>query len=266
MDRMLFYNSYTRVNSYFPGGDFEAKGLPGPDELALLEPLRNKLPAKVFTQAVPALPSTAPPSSLRDNLRHARDLLAEAGWTYRDGALRNAKGEAFVIEFIDAQTQSAASARVLTPMIKNLTKLGIESHIRTMDAAIYQKRLEVFDFDVITIRSPGVEAPGQELKDMFSSQAARTNGSSNYPGVMDPAVDALVANAISAHTRPQLIAAVRALDRVLRFGHYVLPQWYINSFRVAWQNNKFAQPQVMPLYYQAEIWLTSTWWASPGKN
>lgn len=264
MNRQLFYNSYTRVTSFFPGGDFEAKGLPGKDELALLEPLRSKLSAKVFNDPVPLPPNTNPPGSLRDNLRHARELFAQAGWTFRDGALRNAKGEAFIIEFLEAQTQAAAAARILTPMLKNFEKLGIQASIRVMDAAVHQKRTDAFDFDVITFRSPSVEAPGQELLNLFSSEAARTEGTRNFAGVADPAVDALLQKVLAAETRPQLVAALRALDRVLRHGHYVIPQWYMNSFRVAWQAGKFAQPEVQPLYYQPENWLQMTWWAQQG--
>ncbi|MBS1208243.1 MAG: dppE [Proteobacteria bacterium] len=263
MNRQLFYNSYTRVTSYFPGGDFEAHGLPGADELALLNPLKHQLPAKIFTDPVPQQPQTNPPHSLRNNLLHARDLLAEAGWTYRDGALRNAKGEPFVFEFLDAQTQAAASAKIIAPMLKNLEKLGIQASLRVMDAAVFQKRTDSFDYDVISFRSLSVEAPGQEMLNLFSSEAARTEGSRNFAGISDPAVDALLQKAIAAQTRPQLVAALRALDRVLRFGHYVIPQWYLNSFRVAWQANKFAHPEVMPLYYQPENWLQMTWWALP---
>ncbi|GAB2894653.1 extracellular solute-binding protein [Uliginosibacterium flavum] len=266
MNRQLFYGSYTRVQGYFPGGDFEAQGLPGPDELALLKPLRSKLAQAVFTQPVPLPPSTDAPASLRDNLRQARDLLAEAGWTYREGALRNTKGEPFTIEFLETQSQGGSFGRVLTPMFKNLEKLGIQASIRIIDSAIMQKRMDVFDFDILTTRIPGREAPGSELRDRFSSQAAVTEGSSNLAGVKDPAVDALLDKTLAATTRPQLVAALRALDRVLRFGHYSLPQWYSNSFRVAWRSGKFGQPEVMPAYYQPEVWLTASWWALPKKD
>lgn len=266
MNRQLFYNSYTRVSGYFPGSDFEAKGLPGKDELALLKPLRAKLAAQIFTAPVPQPPSTTAPGSLRTNLRHARELLKAAGWHYRDGALRNSQNEAFTIEFLETQTQAGSSMRILAPMLKNLEKLGISATIRPTDSAILQKRMDVFDFDITTSRIPGREAPGSELRDRFSAQAARTEGSSNLIGVADPAVDALIEKALAATTRPQLIAALRALDRVLRFGHYAIPQWYINSFRTAWHSGKFGQPDTMPLYYQPESWLVSTWWALEKKD
>ncbi len=256
MNRRLMYNAYIRVRGFFNGSDFEAKGLPGANELAVLEPLRKKLPAKVFTEEVPQPPSTDPPNSLRDNLRKARELLAAAGWAYRDGALRNAKGEAFTLEYLD----SGGGERTTTPYFQALGRLGILGEYRRADFALIQKRLDVFDFDLFTIRVPGNEAPGAELLDRFGSQSADTEGSSNLIGVRDPAVDALVNLALSSTTRAQLIARLRALDRVLRHGHYVIPQWYSNTYRVAYRAGKFEQPEVKPLYYVPEDWVISTWW------
>jgi microcin C transport system substrate-binding protein len=263
----LFYNAYTRVRGYFVGSPFEAKGLPGADELALLEPMRDKLPAAVFTQPVPLPPVTSlDPASghtLRDHLRRARDLLAQAGWTYRDGALRNAKGQPFTLEFLD---NSGAMARVVTPLAKNLEKLGIEVQIRMVDFAVLQKRLDVFDFEVISNRTVGSEAPGTELVERFGSVSARTEGSGNLMGVVDPAVDALLQHVISAQTRPQLTSALRALDRVLRHGFYAIPHWYGSVHRVAWRAAKFVQPATLPVYYQPESWATSTWWSRDAKE
>ena len=256
MRRRLMYNSYIRCRGYFNNSDFEARGLPGPDELEVLEPLRGELPAKVFTEEVPQPPSTDPPGSLRANLRKARDLLAAAGWTYRDGALRNAKGEPFALEYMD----SGGNERVMTPYIQALAKLGIRLDYRRADFALYQKRLNVFDFDLFTLRVPGNEAPGADLLDFFGSPSADTEGSSNWIGVRDPAVDAIVKLAMSAATRPQLVARLRALDRVLRHGHYVIPQWYSSTYRVAYRAGKFEQPKVKPLYYTADDWVVFTWW------
>jgi microcin C transport system substrate-binding protein len=256
MSRRLMYNSYTRCRGYFNNSDFEAQGLPGPDELEVLQPLRKQLPAKVFTQEVPQPPSTDPPDSLRGNLQKARDLLAAAGWTYRDGALRNAKGEAFTLEYMD----SGGNERVMTPYIQALARLGIRLDYRRVDFALYRKRLNVFDFDLFTLRVPGNEAPGADLLDFFGSQSADTEGSSNWIGVRDPAVDAIVNLAMSAATRPQLIARLRALDRVLRHGHYVIPQWYSSTYRVAYRAGKFEQPEVKPHYYTADDWVVFTWW------
>ena len=263
MNRQLFYNAYTRVRGYFVGSPFEAKGLPGPDELALLEPLRAQLPAAVLEQSVPMPPITSlDPASghtLRDHLRRARDLLAQAGWTYRDGALRNAQGQAFTLEFLD---NSGAMSRVVTPLAKNLEKLGITVQVRTVDFAVLQKRLDVFDFEVISNRNVGSEAPGTELMERFGSLAARTEGSGNLSGVSDPAVDALLQRVISAQTRPELTAALKALDRVLRHGFYDIPHWYGSVHRVAWRRARFAMPAVLPVYYQPEPWATSTWWSA----
>ena len=256
MSRRLMYNSYLRCRGYFNNSDFEAKGLPGPDELQVLEPLRNKLSEKIFREEVPQPPSTDPPNSLRGNLQKARELLAAAGWTYRDGALRNAKGEAFTLEYMD----SGGGERVMTPYIQALAKLGIRLDYRRADFALYRKRLNVFDFDLFTLRIPGNEAPGADLLDFFGSPSADTEGSSNWIGVRDPAVDAIVNLALSAATRPQLVARLRALDRVLRHGHYVIPQWYSSTHRVAYRAGKFEQPEVKPLYYAADDWVVLTWW------
>ncbi|MDP1656029.1 MAG: extracellular solute-binding protein [Hylemonella sp.] len=267
LNRQLFYNAYTRVRGYFVGSDFEAKGKPSPEELALLEPLRRQLPSRVFTDDVPQPPFTSlDPASghtLRDNLRRARDLLAQAGWTYRDGALRNAQGDAFTIEFLD---NSGSMGRVVTPYARNLEKLGITVNYKVVDFAILQKRLDVFDFEVISNRLIGSEAPGTELLERFGSKAADTEGSMNIIGIKNPAIDALLDQVISAQTRPELVARLRALDRVLRHGHYTVPHWYGSVHRVAWRAGRFEQPAVTPRYYQPEGWVTSVWWASPANR
>jgi microcin C transport system substrate-binding protein len=256
MNRQMMYNAYTRVRGFFNASDFEAKGLPGPDELEVLEPLKKQLPGKIFTEEVPQPPSTQAPGSLRDNLRKARDLLAAAGWTYRDGALRNAKGEPFIVEYLD----SGGGERLVAPYFQALAKLGIAGDYRRADFALIRKRLDVFDFDLFTVRIPGSEAPGSELLDRFGSESADIEGSSNLMGIKDPAIDALVNLAVSAHTRPELVARLRALDRVLRHNYFVIPQWYSSTFRIAYRAGKFEQPKVMPQYYQAEDWVISTWW------
>ena len=257
MNRKLFYSAYIRVRGFFNGSDFEAKGLPGPDELAVLEPLKSKLPAKVFTEAVPQPPSTDPPNSLRGNLRKAQDLLAAAGWTYRGGALRNARGEPLTVEFLD---NSSRSGPVNTPFIQALRKLGIAAEVRIVDFALLQKRMDVFDYDLFVVRTPGNEAPGNELLDRFGSKSADTEGSSNLIGIKDPAIDDLLGQVVSAKTRPELIARLLALDRILRHGHHAIPQYYSNTYRIAYRSGKFAQPAVMPLYYQPEAWVLETWW------
>ena len=264
MNRQLFYQAYTRVRGYFVGSDFEAKDLPDTDELNLLEPLRDKLDPAIFTQAVPLPPVTSlDPASghtLRDHLRQARDLLAQAGWTYRDGALRNDKGEAFTLEFLD---NSGSMGRVVTPYAKNLEKLGFKVVYKVVDFAVLQKRMDVFDFELISNRTGGSEAPGTELLERFGSKSADTEGSSNIIGVKDPAVDALLDKVVAAQTRGQLVAACKALDRVLRHGHYSVPHWYGSVHRVSWRAGRFEQPNITPRYYQPESWIQSTWWATP---
>jgi len=264
MNRQLFYNAYARVRGFFVGSDFEAKGRPDADELALLEPLRAQLPAAVFQEEVPLPPVTSldpgAGHTLRDHLRQARDLLRAAGWTIQDGKLRNARGEVFRIEFLD---NSGSMGRVVTPYAKNLEKLGFEVQYKVIDFALLKKRMDVFDFDIISNRTVGSEAPGTELLERFGSAAADTEGSGNMIGIKHPAVDALLDKAVSAQTRPQLVAALRALDRVLRHGHYVVPHWYGAVHRVAWRAGKFGKPEVLPLYYQPEAWVTSVWWATP---
>ncbi len=267
MNRQLFYNAYTRVRGFFVGSDFEARGRPGSDELALLTPLRAQLPAAVFDEDVPLPPVTSlDPSSghtLRDHLRQARDLLKAAGWTIQNGQLRNAKGELFRIEFLD---NSGSMGRVVTPYAKNLEKLGFEVQYKVIDFALLQKRMDVFDFDIISNRTVGSEAPGTELLERFGSRAADTEGSGNVIGLKSAAVDALLDKAVSAQSRPQLVAALRALDRVLRHGHYVVPHWYGAVHRVAWRAGKFGQPGTLPLYYQPESWVTSVWWSTTPKG
>ncbi|MBM3386416.1 MAG: ABC transporter substrate-binding protein [Betaproteobacteria bacterium] len=265
LNRQLFYQAYTRVRGFFVASDFEAKGLPGTDELGLLAPWRAQLPAAVFEQPVPLPPETSlDPASghtLRDHLRQARDLLAAAGWTVVDGKLRNARGEGFHLEFLD---NAGSMGRVVTPFAKNLEKLGFQVQYKVIDFALLQKRMDVFDFDIISRRTVGSEAPGAELLERFGSKAASTEGSGNVIGIQSPVVDALIDKAVTAQTRPQLVGALRALDRVLRHGHHVVPHWYGAVHRVAWRAGRFGRPQATPRYYQPETWVTSTWWSQPG--
>ena len=258
MNRQLFYGIYKRVNGYFPNSEFRAEGLPKPDELALLEPLRAKLKPEVFGP-VPVSPSTKPPSSLRENLRQAQALLKEAGWTYRDGALRNAKGEAFTMEFLNDQP---SLIRIVGPFQKALEKLGITMTYRVVDFSLSKQKMDAFDFEVTTLRLPGSTAPGGELLERFGSEAAKTPGSSNVWGIADFAVDALLQKIVSATTRPDLAAATRALDRVLTHGHYSVPQYYGDAFLIGYRPGQFVLPEVIPPYYQADTWAMTTWWPS----
>ena len=262
MNRQLFYGLYKRVEGYFPNSDFHAEGLPGPDELALLEPLRAQLHPEVFGPAFVS-PSTNPPRSLRQNLREAQALLHEAGWNYKDGALRNAAGEPFVIEFLNDQP---SLVRIVAPFEKALTKLGIAWVYRQVDFSLSKQRMDRFEFEMTTRRIPGMVAPGTALQELYGSQAAATTGSSNYWGIADPAVDALLQKVIQARTRPQLTAAMRALDRVLSHGHYSIPQYYGGAFFIGYRQKRFVLPPVVPPYYEADVWAMSAWWAASGNH
>ncbi len=257
MNRQLFYGLYKRVNGYFPNSEFHAEGLPKPDELALLEPLKAQLKPEVFAP-VPTAPSTAPPGSLRDNLRQAQALLKEAGWTYRDGALRNAQGEAFTIEFLNDQP---SLVRIVGPFQKALEKLGITMIYRVVDFSLSKQKMDAFDFELTTLRLPGSTAPGGELLETFGSRAASTPGSSNVWGIADPAVDALLQKVVTAKTRPELATAMRALDRVLTHGFYSVPQYYGDAFLIGYRPGRFVLPSTIPPYYDAGTWAMSTWWS-----
>ena len=262
MNRQLFYGIYKRVDGYFPNSEFHAEGLPKADELALLEPLRAQLHPEVFGP-VPVSPSTAPPGSLRDNLRQAQALLREAGWTYRDGALRNAQGEAFTMEFLNDQP---SLVRIVGPFQKALEKLGITLSYRVVDFSLSKQKMDAFDFELTTLRLPGSTAPGGELLELFGSKAAATPGSANVWGIADPAVDALLQKVVTAKTRPELAAAMRALDRVLTTGHYSVPQYYGDAFLIGYRPRPFVLPAVIPPYYQPDTWAMSTWWPSPSNK
>lgn len=258
MNRLMFYGQYVRLNSFWDDSPFGATGVPSDKELKLLEPLRALLPPDVFGPMV-RQPSTLPPGSLRANLREARELLAEAGWHYRDGALRDANGTPMRIEIMDDQP---GFDRLLIPYTQALQTLGIDAHMREIDSALYQKRLDNFDFDMTTYIYPPVTIPGIELQRRFGSRAASEVGSENYPGIRSKAVDALIHAAVSATTLDDLETATRALDRVLINEYYVVPQYYEPNSRIAYKTT-LAHPAVVPASYQAEDWVVDYWYRKP---
>ncbi|AOJ01541.1 peptide ABC transporter substrate-binding protein [Burkholderia mayonis] len=260
LNRQLFYGGYTRLNSYFADTDLQATGVPGAGELALLIPLRSELDPAVFGPMT-VQPDTDPPGSLRANLLKARALLADAGWTYRDGALRNARGEPFTFEILD--DSGSVYDAVVTAYIRNLAKLGIVAKYRTADYALLQKRLDAFDYDMTAVRYPGVQMPGAEQVTRYASRYADEQGSDNLTGLKSPAVDAILTALTQAQTREALLDATHALDRVLMHGYYAVPQWYSTTHRIAFKRT-LAYPPTLPLYYSAEGWVVSTWWAKPG--
>ncbi len=255
MNRQLFYSQYARIDSFFSNSELGAHGLPSEAELRLLEPLRDQLDPAVFGPA-PLPPNTDSPGSLRANLLKARGLFKEAGWEYRDGALRNAKGEPFSFEILDDQS---ALSRIIAVYVRNLEKLGVRVSQRTADFALVQKRMEEFDFDMTSQRFGDVTSPGNEMFDMLGSKAADEKGSSNYWGLKDPVVDNLVTALVRADSRAELVAASRALDRVLMHKYIVVPHWYSATHRVAYRN-RFGMPKVSPKYYQADPYVISSWW------
>ncbi|MDN7178861.1 extracellular solute-binding protein [Caballeronia sp. SEWSISQ10-4 2] len=264
LNRQLFFGQYTRIDSFFANTDLQATGKPSVGELAILSPFRAQLDPSVFGDMVKQ-PDTDPPGSLRANLIKARKLLADAGWTYRDNALRNAKGEPFVFEILDDSGGGASMEPVVATFQRNLQKLGIVANFRTVDFALIQKRLDAFDFDVTSLRMPDVQIPGTEQETRFGSKSADQQGSDNIVGLKSPAVDSIVHTLIGAQTREQLLDATHALDRVLMHGYYVIPHWYTASHRVAYRNT-LAYPATLPLYYTAEDWITSTWWFKPAAS
>ena len=253
-NNQLFYNQYERCDSYFSNSELASTGLPGGSELELLESYREQLPASVFTEEWRP-PTTLVQSGLRDNLKQARDLLADAGWTVQDGVLKNEQGEAFVIDVLLVQK---GFDRIFAPYAHNLKKLGIDMNYRTVDDSLYKRRLDKFEFDMVVTSFPQSVSPGNELMNMFHSQAAAMEGSRNLPGIADPVVDALIEKIIDAESRDEVIVAAHALDRVLLHGEYLMPNWYIDKHRIAYFD-KFNMPDTLPLYFEPVSWLLKTW-------
>jgi len=259
MNRQLFYGAYQRVNGLFGNTDCQASGLPTAPELALLAPWRAQLPAAVFGPMTQP-PRTDAPSSLRANLRQAQALLQDAGWRVQDGVLRNAAGVAFELEYLDS---NEGGARVVTPWARNLEKLGVQLRFRPVDFALYQQRLQKFDFDITSLAYGGTSNPGQEFADLFGSKAATQEDSGNMTGIQNPAVDALIAAMTRARNKTELLAACRALDRAIAHRHILIPQWSATTHRMAYNAWRLAQPPQMPPYAGGESWAIDTWWAKP---
>lgn len=262
MNRQMFYNAYTRVKGIFGNTDCAATGTPDAAQLALMEPFRAQIPPAAFGPAYEP-PRTDRPhdpkvGGLRENLRRAQQLLVQAGWTVQDGALRNAQGQPMALEYLDS---NEGGARVVTPWMRNLDKLGIRLVYRPVDFALYQQRLQKFDFDITTIAYQGTLNPGQEYADLFGSKAADTEDSGNLAGVKSPAVDSLISHMVGANTRPEFLAACRALERVVSHSHYLLPQWYSPVHRLAYKAWRLQKPDVVPPYFRGETWAMETWWA-----
>ena len=239
-NKNLFYGQYARTGSFFEGSELAATGKPDAAELKFLEPLRGQIPDKTFGPRI-ANPVADGSGNIRTHLRKARALLEEAGWKIDAGKLKRGSAQ-FEMEFLLVQP---AFERIVAPYIRNLERLGITARTRIIDPSQYQNRLNNYDFDAVVASFGQSLSPGNEQRDYWSSQSADTPGGKNLIGIRDPAVDALIEKLIFAASRAELVAATRALDRVLLSNHYVVPQWHAPHERLAyWQ--KLAHPARMP--------------------
>jgi microcin C transport system substrate-binding protein len=258
-NRSLFFGMYKRTTSMFENSSLAAHGPPSAAELALLEPLKGEVPPEVFEKPF-AAPEASDQGALRRNLRQAAKLLAEAGWTVRNGHRENAKGEPLSIEFLIFES---SFQRIINPYIRNLERLGIDARVRVVDVANFINREQNYDYDVVVERYVQYLTPGIEQRNYWGSKAADTPGSRNLAGIKDKAVDALIDKVTGADSRPALVAAVGALDRVLMWNHYCVPQWYNTDHHIAYWN-KFSRPKVTPRYDPA-MGVVDTWWFDPAK-
>jgi microcin C transport system substrate-binding protein len=248
----IMYGSYSRTHSVFQNSDMMAKGPPSAEELKLLAPFRGKVPAEVFGE--PFVPPVSDGSGQdRALLRKASQLLQDAGFAVKDGKRVNAKGEQLTIEFLIDEPTSKPHHM---PFIKNLGTLGIAADLRMVDPVQYRARVNEFDFDIIVQRFSFSTTPGDSLRTYFSSQAATMKGSQNFSGIADPAVDALIDRIIAAESRPELVTAARALDRMIRSGRYWIPHWYKASHWIAYWD-VFNRPSTKPRYARG---VEDTWW------
>lgn len=238
----LFYGQYTRTRSYFDNSELAATGLPSEAELLLLDPYRNQIPDKIFTSEYNP-PKTDGSGSLRKNLRQAGKLLREAGWEIKGGK-RVHKDTAQVLAF-EVLLRSPSFERVVLPFSQNLGKLGVDITIRTVDTAQYGERTDTFDFDVIVHSIGQSLSPGNEQRSYWGSEAATLEGGHNFIGIQNPAIDGLIETLIAAPDRDSLVTATRALDRVLQWGHWLIPNWHTTYDRVAYWN-KFGRPEITP--------------------
>jgi microcin C transport system substrate-binding protein len=256
-NRNLFYGLYTRTESFFENSAMKAEGPPSDAERALLTSLGVPVSDEALGPAyVP--PKTDGSGQDRTLLVEAGKLLDEAGWTVKNGVRVNAKGDPLKLEILYFED---VFERLNAPYVKNLKLLGIDASMRMVDPAQYQQRLKNFDFDITTERYQMRNTPGVELRSYFSSQAAKMDGSLNLAGISDPAVDTLIERVIAAKTRDELNTAARALDRVLRAGHYWVPHWYKASFNIAYWD-KFSRPEVKPRFDRG---ILDTWWYDEAK-
>ena len=252
-NRTIMYGAYNRTHSVFQNSDMMADGKPGPDELALLEPFRGKVPDEVFGE--PFLPPVSDGSGQdRHLLRRATHLLKSAGFVIKDGKCMAPSSERVTIEFL---LEEPTFQPHHMPFIKNLGLLGIEANLRIVDPVQLRSRVNDFDFDITVQRFSFSTVPGDSLRSYFSTQAAATKGSNNLAGIADPVIDALIDIIVAAPTRPELVTACKALDRVIRSGRYWVPHWYKASHWIAYWDMFERPPQGKPRYSRG---IPETWW------
>ncbi|MCB1483493.1 MAG: ABC transporter substrate-binding protein, partial [Hyphomicrobiaceae bacterium] len=257
-NKKLFYNLYTRTQSFFENSDMKATGKPSPQEVALLEPFKDKVPAGVFGE-VYSPPVTDGSGNNRENLRKAFDLLKAAGWSIGPDRLQhNAKGETLDIEFLFFED---AFERIIQPYVENLRKIGVNATARRVDPAQYERRMKSFDFDVTVQRYVLRLTPGVELRGYWGSRSATMDGSQNLSGIADPVIDALIDKVTAAKSREELVTATRSIDRVLRGSHYWVPHWYKPVHNVAYWD-KYSRPATNAKYDPGVL---DTWWCDKAK-
>lgn len=251
-NKNIFYNAYTRTHSFYSNSEMAANSLPTTQEIEILEAVRDQIPNEVFTQVYRA-PKTDGNGRIYTQLRQAKRLLQQAGWVFKKGQLvHHETGAPLNIEML---LYSPAFERVVAPFIRNLERLGIQSNIRLVDVSQYISRLRKYDFDIVVSGFGQSTSPGNEQRDYWHSSGADVEGSRNLIGIKNPAVDYLVEQLIQAPDREQLVLRTRALDRVLQWNHYVIPQYHINKYRVAYWD-KFDMPSIRPKYNLG----FNTWW------
>ncbi len=255
----IFDNEFKRVQSYFSGTPLAATGLPSEAELKLLEPYRSQLPPEVFGPMFEQ-PTNNRPGDIRRNLKKALELFAQAGWTNKDGVLRNAKGEPFVLEVAGSRNQSPFT----DPIYRNLAVVGIVVQKKLSDAATTRRRMNQFDYDYASVSLREARMPGGELWRNFNSKDADVPGSENVAGVKSPVVDELIKKLMDANSQAELETTAKALDRVLIHGHYFIPWRYLTKHYLIY-NKSLERPKTLPTYYAANEWATQFWWAAPGK-
>ena len=255
-NKNLFYGLYTRTSSYFSNSDFASSGVPAGDELALLEPFRDRLPPELFSHEF-KLPVTDGSGNNREGLKRALDLLRQAGWELKERRLLNARGEQMHFEFLLGEP---VYERIILPYKQNLTRLGIDVSVRTVDPSQSQRLGDTFDYDMIVGLFGQSESPGNEQAEFWGCRARDEPGSNNAIGVCDPVIDALVARVIAAPDRDALITATRALDRVLLWGWYLVPNWYLQAVWVAYWD-RFSHPD-RPVRTGVA---PDSWWFDPAK-